>query len=350
MMKYRTYLVAAVIVVVLGGIVTIKVLYGSGAAETRRQNIPIVKVEQPLRQTVSYQLEFNGDVIAIQQASIFSKVSGNLERIYANMGSEVRRNQLLAVIDSTELYQQVQQTSATYYNARINYTRNKKLYEQNLVAKQDLDNADAQMKVAQANYETARTRLGYARITAPFAGIVTRRFLDEGVLVTTGNSTLFTLMDIDSVKVIVNVLEKDVPQISKGKTAKITVDAFPGKEYTGVITRFSQAIDLSTRTMAIEIGIQNKEHNLKPGMYATVALSLTEHTNAITVPTQTILNDNTGTFVYILQNNTARRIPVQLGIERNSRTEILAGLTGAETIITTGQQFVRDGGTVTVEQ
>jgi hypothetical protein len=102
--------------------------------------------------------------------------------------------------------------------------------------------------------------------------------------------------------------------------------------------------------MAIEIGIQNKEHNLKPGMYATAALSLTEHTNAITVPTQTILNDNSGTFVYILQNNTARRTPVQLGIERNSRTEILAGLTGAENIITTGQQFVRDGGTVVVQQ
>jgi RND family efflux transporter, MFP subunit len=350
MKKYKTYLVIAIIVVVLGVVVTIKILFGNAATDTRRQNVPLVKVEQPLRQTVSYQLDFNGDVIAIQQADIFSKVTGNLERIYADMGSSVKRNQLLAVIDSTELYQQVQQTSATYYNARINYTRNKKLYEEKLVAKQDLDNAEAQMKVAQANYETAKTRLSYARITAPFAGVVTRRFLDEGALVATSNSILFTLMDLDSVKVTVNVLEKDVPQITRGKTAKIVVDAFPGKEYEGVITRLSQAIDLSTRTMAIEVGVPNKDHNLKPGMYATVTLAIAEHQNAVTVPTEAVLNDNVGKFVYTLQNNTAKRIPVQVGIEQKSRTEILAGLNGVESVIVVGQQLVRDGGAVALQR
>jgi len=350
MKKYRTYLVVIVIVVVLGGVVTIKILMGNAAADTRRQNIPLVKVEQPLRQTIAYQLNFNGDVVAIQQADIFSKVTGNLERIYTDMGNSVKRDQLLAVIDSTELYQQVQQTEATYYNARISYTRNKKLFEQKLVAKQDLDNAEAQMKVALANYETAKTRLSYARITAPFSGVITKRFLDEGALVATSNATLYTLMDLDSVKVIVNVLEKDVPQISKGKTAKIVVDAFPGKEYEGVITRLSQAIDLSTRTMAIEVGVPNKEHNLKPGMYATVTLTISEHQNAVTVPTEAVLNDNNGTFVYALQNNAAKRIPVQLGIERNSRTEILAGLSGDERVIVVGQQLVRDGGLVVLER
>lgn len=350
MKKPRTIVVALLIVLALAGIVTIKILYGSDAAETRRQNIPIVKTEQPLRQTVTYQLEFHGDVIAIQQANIFSKVSGNLERIYADMGTEVRRNQLLAVIDSTELHQQVQQTAATFYNARINFTRNKKLYDQNLVAKQDLDNADAQMKVAQANYETARTRLSYARITAPFAGIVTKRYLDEGALVATSNSTLFSLMDLDSVKIIVNVLEKDVPLIARGRTARISVDAFPGKEYVGVISRLSQAVELSTRTMAVEVDIPNNDHNLKPGMFATVALAIAEHPDALTVPTQAILNDNNGTFVYILQNNLAKRTGVRLGIERNSRTEILFGLSGGESVITAGQQLVRDGGAVVVAQ
>jgi RND family efflux transporter MFP subunit len=350
MKKYKTYLVIAIVVAILGGIVTIKILSGNAAIDTRRQSVPLVKVEQPLRQTIAYQLDFNGDVIAIQQADIFSKVTGNLERIYTDMGNSVKRNQLLAVIDSTELYQQVQQTAATYFNARINYTRNKKLYEQKLVAKQDLDNAEALMKVAQANYETARTRLSYARITAPFAGVITKRFLDEGALVATSNATLYTLMDLDSVKVIVSVLEKDVPQITKGKTAKIIVDAFPGKEYEGVITRMSQAIDLSTRTMAIEVGVPNKDHNLKPGMYATVTLTISEHRDAVTVPTEVILHDNNGTFVYTLQNNTAKRTPVQLGIERNARTEILAGLSGSESVIVVGQQLVRDGGAVTLQR
>ncbi len=350
MKKYRPYIVIGIIVIVLGGVVAVKILSGNSGTDTRRQSIPLVKVEQPSRQTVSYRLDFNGNVTAIQQADIFSKVSGNLERLYTDMGNMVRRNQLLAVIDSTELNQQVQQMSATYYNARINYTRNKKLYEQKLVAKQDLDNAEALMKVAEANYETAKTRLSYARITAPFGGVITRRFLDEGALVATTNSTLFTLMDLDSLKVIVNVLEKDVPQITKGKKAKIVVDAFPGKEYEGIITRLSDAVDLSTRTMAIEIGVPNKDHNLKPGMFATVTLTISDHQNAVTVPTEAVLNDNNGTFVYILQNNTAKRNPVQIGIEQNTRTEILTGLSGTESVITMGQQLVRDGGTVTLQR
>ena len=350
MKKYRNYLIFAAIVVLLGGVATFKILSGNTSADTRRQNVPLIKAEQPHQETVSYRLTFNGDVVAIQQASIFSKVGGNLERIYSDIGADVRRNQLLATIDSTELYQQIQQMSATYYNAKINYTRNKKLYGQNLVAKQDLDNAEAQMKVAQAGFETAKTRLGYARITAPFPGIITKRYLDEGALVTTGNSTLFTLMDIDSVKVVVNVLEKDVPQISRGKKASLTVDAFPGKEYEGIISRLSQAIDLSTRTMAVEVGIPNKDHRLKPGMFGTVTLTVSEHLNAVTVPTQAILGDNNGTFVYILQNSTAKRVSVNIGIEQSGRTEILAGLTGSESIITTGQQLVRDGGAVIVAQ
>ena len=222
--------------------------------------------------------------------------------------------------------------------------------EQKLIAKQDLDNAEALMKVAQANYETAKTRLSYARITAPFAGVITKRFLNEGALVATSNATLYTLMDLDSVKVVVNVLEKNVPQISKGKTAKIIVDAFPGKEYEGVITRLSQAVDLSTRTMAIEVGVPNTDHNLKPGMYATVTLTISEHQNAVTVPTEIILHDNNGTFVYTVQNNTAKRTPVQLGIERNSRMEILSGLNGDESVIVLGQQLVHDGSAVVLQQ
>ncbi|HTR80451.1 MAG TPA: efflux RND transporter periplasmic adaptor subunit [Bacteroidota bacterium] len=350
MKKYRSLITIASIVLLLGAVAALRILTSKTAVDTRRQNIPVVKTELPLRQTVLYKLEFTGDIIAIQQANIYSKVSGNLEHIYADMGATVKRNQLLAVIDSTELYQQVQQTSATYYNARINYTRNKKLYDQNLIAKQDLDNADAQMKVAQANFETAKTQLSYARIIAPFPGIVTKRFLDPGALVATTNATLFTLMDIDSVKVIVNVLEKDVPEISKGKEATIAVDAFPGKQYTGSISRMSEAVDLSTRTMAIEIDIPNKDHNLKPGMYATVTLAITEHPNAITLPTQAILHDDNGTFVYLLANNAAKRAPVQLGIEQNNRTEILAGLTGSEDVITTGQQLAHDGGPVILQR
>src|SRR3990172_4385846 len=145
------------------------------------------------------------------------------------MGEFVKQGRLLATIDSTELVQQVLQTSATYRNGRLNYERTKELVGQNLLATQDLDNALTAMSVSRANYENAITKLSYTRITAPFQGIITRRFLDPGAVVTSSNTTLFTLMDLDKVKVIISVPEKDVPSLEKAKLAEVTVDALPGK-------------------------------------------------------------------------------------------------------------------------
>ncbi|MGE5683064.1 MAG: efflux RND transporter periplasmic adaptor subunit [Bacillota bacterium] len=345
MKKNRKYIIAAVIVLVIG-LVAFRAFQGKAAesaAAVPRQNIPLVKVEKPLREDVAFVLKYTGDIAAIQQANIFSKVSGNIEKIYVDLGSAVRRNQVLAIIDSTELYQAYQQTSATFINARVSYQRTKQLFEQNLVARQDLDNAEAAMKVAEANFATARTRLSYAKITSPFSGFVTKRFLDRGALVQPGSSTLFTVMKNDSLKVIVNILEKDIPFITRNKKAIIKVDAYPDKEFEGVITNTNQAIDVTTRTMAAEIDIPNRGNLLKPGMFADVSIFVENHPDAITVPAQALLHDAKGDFVMLYDNGKARRANVKQGIEQNGRTEIISGLSGQEDIISTGQNFARDG-------
>ncbi|MBI3586274.1 MAG: efflux RND transporter periplasmic adaptor subunit [Ignavibacteriales bacterium] len=349
MKKILKYIVFGIVILGVGGLASYRLIVGKTASDNRRQNAQLVRMEKPKREVITYKLTFNGDVLAIRQAGIFSKVSGNLERLYADMGAKVRQNQLLAVIDSTELFQQVQQTSATFSNARMIYQRTMQLFSQSLVSKQDADNAEATMKVSRANYEAAATKLSYARITAPFPGYITRRFLDVGSLVNLNNSVLFTLMDIDSVKIIVNVLEKNIPLVAKIKRAIITFDALPGKEYGGFVANASQAIDLSTRTMAIEVRIMNNDYSIKPGMFASVSLIIDEKPNSLTLPTMAVLHDEAGDYVYVVENNIAKRVRVQIGIEQDSRTEILSGITGSEDIITTGQQFVKEGGSVSVQ-
>ena len=338
------------ILIVLAAVVIVKINADIERRETRPRPDPPVKLEKPARVTLYHTLQFNGDVSAIQQADIFSKVSGNIERIFTDIGSFVRRNQLLAIIDSTELYQKVQETEAVYYNARINYDRTRQLLEQEILAKEDLDNADATLKIARANYESARTKLGYAYITSPFSGFITKRYLDAGALVSPNNTLLFTVMDLDKVKITVNVLERDIALIPEVRQAVIRVDAFPGKEFTGSISRFSQALDLATRTMAVEIEIPNKDHTLKPGMFAIVTLILAEKPNVLTLPTQAIMKDTRGSFVYIVNSNTVKRVDIVAGIEQDSRTEIVSGLAGDEDIVTTGQQFIRAGGSVRIQE
>ncbi len=129
----------------------------------------------------------------------------------------------------------------------------------------------------------------------------------------------------------------------------MTVDAYPGKEFLGTVRRFSEAVDLSTRTMPVEVDIQNPDHLLKPGMFATVTIIVDEHRNAVTVPTQALLKDERGYFLFVVTEDIAHRRDVSLGIEQSGRTEILTGLMPSDTIISTGQQFVRDGVQVRIQ-
>ncbi len=337
-------------VLALISIVVYRFAAGKSAADPRRTLAPLVEVEPPLKQLVVYELNFTGDVLAVQQAGVYAKVTGTLEHVYVDMGALVSRGQLLAQIDTTELAQQRQQAAATYENAMLLYRRNKGLFEQNLVARQDLDNADAAMKIAAAGFDAAKTRLGYAYITAPFAGYITQRFLDPGAVVSQNNATLFTLQDIDKLKVIINILEKDIPRIKMGMKAVVTVDAFPGKKFTGTIVRFAQAVDQATRTMAVEIDIDNHDRTLKPGMFSNVAIAVDQHPDAITVPTMAILNDNQGHYVFAVEKDTAYRVPVQTGLELNGRTEILSGIGVSRPVITSGQQFAKDHSPVRIEK
>jgi RND family efflux transporter MFP subunit len=330
--------------------VAYRAFFGGSTTETRRQSAPLVRVEHPNRGTVVVRLQFTGDMIPMQQAGIFSKVSGNIERVYIDMGTHVRRGQLLALIDTTELHQQYLQALATFENNRLAYKRSKDLFEQNLVAKQDLDNAETTQKIAAAAFENARTRLDYAWIRAPFDGYVTKRFLDAGALVTPNNSTLFTLMTLDEMKVVINVLERDIPLIRVGKQGVVTVDAYPDREFGGRITRYSQAVDFGTRTMAVEIDIPNPDLKLKPGMFANVMLIVDQHANALTIPAAAVLKDDTGPFVYVATSDTARRIRVGVGVEQDGRTEITSGLDTTAQVITTGQQLVRTNGPVSVQR
>ncbi len=340
------FIIAACAVV---SVALFRILSGRSAADPRHIPLPLVKIQKPTRETVYRKLEFTGDMVAVRQANIYSKVGGSLERVYVDIGSSVRAGEILALIDTTELYQQYEQTYATFQNARVTYERSKELAEQNLVAKQDADNAEAALKVAKANFELAATRLGYARITAPFPGYVTKRFLDPGALVNANTTSLFWLMDLNAMKVMVNVLEKDIPLVKEGKEAQVTVDAYPGREFVGTVKRYAQSVDLSTRTMAVEIDIQNKDQILKPGMFARVTLIVSEHPNAVTIPTQAVLSDNNGTYVFVVLNDTAKRLPVTVGTEQDSRVEIVKGLTGDENLITTGQQFVKNGGAISIQ-
>ena len=348
-MKTRTRIIVGLLPVVLVIAIIWRLTSRDRVTDPRSQPPTLVKVEQPRRGAVVRRLQLTGDITPFQQAQVFARVYGNLESVEANIGDFVHAGQVLARVDTIELAQQYRQAEATYENAAMIYARAQSLVDSNLIARQQFDSTKTTMEVAKENSDAAKTRLDYAQITAPFTGYITRRYLDAGTLLTATNATLFLLMDIETMKIMVNVLEKDVPSIQVGDKAIVTVEAYPGKEFVGSIARVSQALDLDTRTMPIEIDVRNSDHALKPGMFATIQLEIGQPVNALTVPTQAVLRDTKGYYVMVADKNQARRVDVTLGSEQNSRTEILSGLSDGDQLITTGQQFAKDGGRITIQ-
>jgi membrane fusion protein (multidrug efflux system) len=360
--RKRVLALIAGAVVLLGLLAYFRIRANANDPVRNARPIPTVEVSTPQRGSISRTIQFTGDIDAYQTANIYPKVSGNLEDEFVNIGDYVQKGRLLALIDTTIYSQNLGQARGTYLqaeatmtNAKITYERNKSLLEQNLVAKQDVDNAETAYKVAQAQeqaaaaaYKNAATQLSYCKITAPFDGYITRRYFDPGVYVTASTnsqgSTLFLLSEIQKVKIMVNVLEDDVQYLGNVSSADVTVDAYPNQVFKGRITRISQQFDLATRTMPVEVDLDNPQHLLKPGMFANINLVLTKDDNALILPTQDVMKDDSGSYVYtLLKDSTVRKTYVKIGISQDNRNEILAGITDSERLLTVGQDLVNNG-------
>jgi len=327
------------------------------------QTVETARVE---RGSITYELSFTGDILPIQQTNIYSRVTGNIQKLYADVGDYVSAGKTLALIDQSTFVQSLRQTEgllnqakATLLNNQVNYERLRILFEKGLTSKGDLDNAEtlvkvseAQVQTAQANYNSAKLQLGYCSISAPFSGYITKKFLDQGSLVSSGTSnSIFLLSNISRLKIMVNVLEKDIPALDNINNVTIKTDAYPGEEFKGVFKKMSQSVDINTRTMPVEVDIDNKDGMLKPGMFARVELVLDKHDNVIIVPLQCVRKDEKGSFVFSVNGeNNAVKIYVKTGIESNNKIEIVSGLSDADMVVMVGQELLKENSKVKISK
>ncbi len=358
----RAYVFSAGIVILLAVLVYFRIKANAEEANQTARPVPTVQIARAEIGDISRTISFTGDVAAIQESNIFPRVNGNIEQEYVDIGDYVEKGQILALIDTTIYSENARQSranflqaEATLANAKLTYERDRSLLEQNLVAKQDLDNAETSYKVAlaqeeaaAANLKNAQVQLGYCRIEAPFSGYITRRFFDPGTYVTSStnssSSNLFYLAAINKVKVLVDVLEEDIPLLPKVEDVRIRVDAYPDIVFHGKITRVSQQLDLSTRTMPVEVDINNPQRLLKPGMFASVDLIFDKVDHAIILPTQVVMKDDTGNYVYTLSNGEiVHKAYVTIGVTYDNQDQVLSGITDKDQVVFMGYDMVHDG-------
>jgi RND family efflux transporter MFP subunit len=329
-----------------------------------------VELGSAKRGDLSAHLTVVGNLIGLQTVDVAPRVAGRLISISVQLGDPVRRGQTIGKVEDREINEQVRQAEASMEVSRatirqreadlkvaeLNFDRSKNLYARQLLAKQALDDAEsrylaavAQLDLAKAQQAQNDARLQELRfnlqntvIASPVDGFIGRRNVDTGAMVST-NTAVVSVVEISRLKLVVNVVEKDLRMVTAGDVGVVEVDAYPGEKFNGKIARVAPVLDPSTRTAPIEIEIPNPGNRLKPGMYARITLTIEERKNVLVAPKNAVIDFENRRGVWIPTDDArAKFVPVELGIEGTDTIEIVSGLQEGDRFVTTGAAAVRN--------
>lgn len=303
------------------------------------------------RRDLARTLTLPGNVAPWLQATLYAKVPGYLKSMNADKGDVVKKGQLLAVLDAPEVEQLFQQADADYHIKQVTFERLRNVWRENpdVIAKQDVDMAEAAAKASKHLRDSRRSMLEYTKVLAPFDGTVTARFADPGAFIpaatgsVTQSSPFFTVMDLDTVRIYVSVPQEAALWANQGVPAILTARELPGQEFRGAITRTTSALDPSTRTLLVEIDLPNPNHRLRPGMFVMATLILEEHPQALALLPAALVSDNTGTSVFVVEGSTAKLVAVKTGLDDGAWVEVIEGLQENMEVIVVGKTGLTDG-------
>jgi membrane fusion protein (multidrug efflux system) len=263
-------------------------------------------------------------------------------------GDVVRDGQVLAEIDSRELRAQVRSAEANLAFAKTTAERSAALFKDRVVTASEHERDQAALASAQASLDALRTRLGYAMVRAPTAGVITEKRNEAGDVIGT-NARLFTIADVSTLVVRVQVSELDISGLSVGQRSDMTVDAVDAAAFTGTIRRIFPAADSLTRMVPVEIGISGPAvRQLRPGYLARVTLKLGERSGVLLAPASAVVGASDARAVYLKRGERVERRAVRIGQTSGDVIEILEGLSVGDTVVSVGAEQLRDGAQVRV--
>ncbi len=379
----RAVIIGVLAVLVGGGLAFRYVRYHNAHAESARpQGDAIAKVDviKPNTLISSSALALPGITKALEETKIYPRTTGYVRRWLVDIGDKVQEGQLLAEIETPDLDAQLAQARAQLAAARAsvkqaqaqstytkqNTARYQNLADQKLVSGSQLEQTQAQastdeatVAATQANVAAAEANVrrlgdlqGFSKVTAPFAGTITTRTIDRGALLTdTGTTPMFTLVAVDPIRVFIDVPQTVAPSILYGSPATITVREFPGKPFTGTITRSAAALDPEFHTMSTEVDVPNPDHQLLPGMYVQAALTLPVPHKVIEIPATALYSDAQGLRVSIVDaQNRVKFVPITIERDTGATLWVATGLTGDEALIKVAVPSLIEGDPVEVHK
>jgi RND family efflux transporter MFP subunit len=329
--------------------------------ESDEAAVIIVNVVNPKPGDPVREIRLPGITQAFIDAPIFARTSGYLKRWYFDIGAQVKQGQLLAEIDSPEVDQQLQQArsdletaQANLRPAKITADRWEALLESGSVSKQETDVAVSALSAMKATVDSNAANVrrleqlqGFEKVYAPFDGVITARNTDIGALIDAGSAAaareLFHMAAIQRLRVFVAVPEVYSRAARTGASAALTLDEYPGREFHGTLVRNASAIDPASRTLLVEVDVDNPKDELLPGAYVFVHLKLPRETPSVTVPANTLLFRSQGLQVGVVRDGQAHLVPVTIGHDYGTTVEIVAGLQPTDQVIVSPSDSLTTG-------
>ncbi len=348
---------------------------GGGARSGGRGGAMTVEAATVARHEISDSITVVGNLIGEATVDVVPRTAGRIESVLVKLGDRVSRGQTVVKLEDRAIREQVNQVQANIdvneatvvsreNDAKVaqnNLDRARTSFDRGLLSKQGLEDADSrynsavsQVTVAKAQLVSTKARLDELSVTlsdtnvaSPVDGFVSRRNLDPGAFAGT-NTPVISVVDIGVVRMVANLVEKDFRRIDRGGQALVEVDAFPGEQFTGQVSRVAPVFDPATRTATMEIEVPNPGFRLKPGMYARVKLITGRNANALTVPRAAVVDIDAKRGVFVLDKDVARFTEIETGMSDGERVEVLKGAPEGARVVTTGALAIRDGDRVQV--
>ncbi|MBR3989298.1 MAG: efflux RND transporter periplasmic adaptor subunit [Bacteroidales bacterium] len=313
----------------------------TGAASTE-EVVPNVEVAKAAVRDVPMEVSYASTVQAWAVNNIMPQQGGRIRKIHVEVGDYVVKGQVLAEMDRLQLDQLELQVK----NDEIEYERLKSLYAEGAVSQSDFEAAELGYKVRKSNLDNLREN---TILRSPINGFVSARNFDAGDMFGM-SAPLFVVQQVLPVKLLVGISESEYTKIKKGDNVKLTVDAIPGREFTGKVERLYPTIDPATHTFKAEVSVANSDKALRPGMYARVTVNFGTRRSVIVPDRALVKQEGTGTrFIFALQaDGTVSYLPVTIGRHIGAEYEILSGLEEGATVVVKGQALLRDGVKVNV--
>jgi membrane fusion protein (multidrug efflux system) len=305
-----------------------------------------VEVAPVTLQNVADRFEGVGTIEAVEAITVVAEIDAIVKDIPFREGQSIKQGELIAQLDDSQLAAEVARAEALRAQSEVSYNRIKAIVDQNAGAPQDLDNAAAELKVADANLAVAKARLAKTRIVAPFDGIIGSRQVSKGVFLRAGQS-ITDLANIDAIRVNFSSPERLLSQLHRGAEVSVSTTAYPGFALKGKIIVVNPVVDAATRSARVVARVSNPERKFRPGMSANVSAVLAERENALTIPTAAVFASGNESFVFVVQpDSTVARVAVTLGTRLANIVEVLQGLEKGMNVVTAGHQKLFEGAKV----